>query len=67
MLFGGNLIRQPAFVELKKEGQITFRHIGDLSLGLDNERYVIFRDISRTDTEMIEKEVRVINDFCNER
>ena len=67
MLFGGNLIKQPAFVELKKEGQITFRHVGDLS-GSDS----IMKDTLFLGTypgltpEMIEKEVRVINDFTKD-
>ena len=31
MLFGGNLVRQPAFVQLRKENPVAFRVIGDLS------------------------------------
>jgi CDP-6-deoxy-D-xylo-4-hexulose-3-dehydrase len=31
MLFGGNLIRQPAFIELRKENPAAFRVIGDLA------------------------------------
>ena len=31
MFFGGNLVRQPAFVELKKQNPDAFRVIGDLS------------------------------------
>lgn len=31
MLFGGNLLRQPAFVQLKKDNPATFRVIGDLA------------------------------------
>jgi CDP-6-deoxy-D-xylo-4-hexulose-3-dehydrase len=30
MLFGGNLVRQPAFVQLKKDSPGAFRVIGDL-------------------------------------
>ncbi|MES2308283.1 MAG: lipopolysaccharide biosynthesis protein RfbH [Verrucomicrobiota bacterium] len=30
MLFGGNLVRQPAFVDLKKENPEAFRVVGDL-------------------------------------
>jgi CDP-4-dehydro-6-deoxyglucose reductase, E1 len=31
MLFGGNLVRQPAFVQLRKENPAAFRIIGDLA------------------------------------
>jgi CDP-6-deoxy-D-xylo-4-hexulose-3-dehydrase len=31
MLFGGNLVRQPAFVQLRKENSNAFRVIGDLA------------------------------------
>lgn len=31
MLFGGNLLRQPAFVQLKKDNPAAFRVIGDLA------------------------------------
>ena len=31
MFFGGNLVRQPAFVELKKQNQNSFRVVGELS------------------------------------
>ena len=31
MLFGGNLVRQPAFVSLKKQQPNAFRVVGDLA------------------------------------
>lgn len=31
MLFGGNLLRQPAFVQLKQDNPAAFRVIGDLA------------------------------------
>jgi CDP-6-deoxy-D-xylo-4-hexulose-3-dehydrase len=31
MLFGGNLLRQPAFVQLRKDNPAAFRAVGDLS------------------------------------
>jgi CDP-6-deoxy-D-xylo-4-hexulose-3-dehydrase len=31
MLFGGNLVRQPAFVQLKKDNPQSLRVIGDMS------------------------------------
>ena len=31
MLFGGNLVRQPAFVQLRKDNPNAFRVIGDLA------------------------------------
>jgi CDP-4-dehydro-6-deoxyglucose reductase, E1 len=31
MLFGGNLVRQPAFVQLRKENPAAFRVVGDLN------------------------------------
>jgi CDP-6-deoxy-D-xylo-4-hexulose-3-dehydrase len=30
MLFGGNLVRQPAFVQLRKDNPAAFRVVGDL-------------------------------------
>ena len=31
MLFGGNLVRQPAFVQLRKDNPAAFRVIGDMT------------------------------------
>ena len=31
MLFGGNLVRQPAFVQLRKDNPSAFRVVGDLA------------------------------------
>jgi CDP-6-deoxy-D-xylo-4-hexulose-3-dehydrase len=31
MLFGGNLVRQPVFVQLKKDRPAAFRVVGDLA------------------------------------
>jgi CDP-6-deoxy-D-xylo-4-hexulose-3-dehydrase len=31
MLFGGNLVRQPAFLQLRRDGSSAFRAIGDLA------------------------------------
>ena len=68
MLFGGNLVRQPAFVQLRQHQPDTFRVIGELS-GSDeimNDALFIGTYPGLT-TAMLEMEIGVIRDFCNQK
>jgi CDP-6-deoxy-D-xylo-4-hexulose-3-dehydrase len=65
MLFGGNLVRQPAFVQLRKENARSIRVIGDLA-GADrimNEAIFIgvYPGLTR---EMLDYVVETILAFC---
>ncbi len=64
MLFGGNLLRQPAFVALRKENPAAFRVIGDLA-GADrimNEAIFIGTYPGLT-AEMLNYMIEVIHEF----
>lgn len=64
MLFGGNLVRQPVFVHLRKERPGSFRVVGDLA-GADrimNEALFIGTYPGLTE-EMIAYEIEVIHEF----
>ncbi len=65
MLFGGNLVRQPAFVQLAKDNPKAFRMIGDLA-GSDsvmNEAMFIgtFPGLSN---EMLDFKIETILNYC---
>jgi len=66
MLFGGNLMRQPAFVQLKKDRPESLRQVGDL---VDSD--VIMNSTLFLGTypgltaEMLEVEISVICSFCS--
>jgi CDP-6-deoxy-D-xylo-4-hexulose-3-dehydrase len=65
MLFGGNLLRQPAFVVIRKESPERMRIVGDLA-GADrimNDTLFIGTFPGLTD-EMIEYMVNTIVAFC---
>ena len=65
MLFGGNLLRQPAFVELLKERPEAVRLVGELS-GSDaimNETLFLGTYPGLT-IEMLEAEIELIRRFC---
>jgi CDP-4-dehydro-6-deoxyglucose reductase, E1 len=68
MLFGGNLIRQPAFVQLLQQQPDAFRVIGDLSGsdGIMNDTLFLGTYPGLT-SDMLEAEMRVIRCFCSER
>jgi CDP-6-deoxy-D-xylo-4-hexulose-3-dehydrase len=68
MLFGGNLVRQPAFVQLRQEQPQTFRVIGALS-GSDEimDDTLFLGTYPGLTTEMLEAEVAVICAFCGQR
>jgi CDP-4-dehydro-6-deoxyglucose reductase, E1 len=68
MLFGGNLIRQPAFVNLRREDPAAFRTVGDLP-GADrimNEAIFIGTYPGLTQ-EMIRYMVEIIRQFVESR
>ena len=66
MLFGGNLVRQPAFVQLSQDNPKSFSVVGSLS-GADQ----IMSDTLFLGTypgltrEMLDKEIQVIGDFIS--
>jgi CDP-6-deoxy-D-xylo-4-hexulose-3-dehydrase len=65
MLFGGNLLRQPAFVTARKENPESIRVVSDLS-GADrilNDTLFIGTYPGLTD-EMIDYMIKTIADFC---
>ena len=67
MLFGGNLIRQPAFVELKKNRPSAFRIALDTK-GSDQimENTLFLGTYPGLTKEMMDFEVDVINNFSND-
>jgi CDP-6-deoxy-D-xylo-4-hexulose-3-dehydrase len=66
MLFGGNLLRQPVFVQLKKERPHAVRVIGELAGADELMRQSLFLGTYPGLTQgMMEHEVSVIRDFCS--
>lgn len=65
MLFGGNLLRQPAFVQLKKDSPEAFRVVGDLAGADSIMRSALFLGTYPGLTkDMLDAEIRVISDLC---
>jgi CDP-6-deoxy-D-xylo-4-hexulose-3-dehydrase len=68
MLFGGNLIRQPAFVQLRQERAEAMRLVGDLASSdsiMNNTLFLgTYPGLSR---EMLQEEIQVIKTFCTAR
>ena len=68
MLFGGNLIRQPAFVELNEQRPDAFRVIGDLAVSDQLMSDALFLGTYPGLTfKMLQAEIAVISGFCNRR
>ena len=67
MLFGGNLVRQPAFVELKKNKPDSFK-VATKLIGSDSlMRNAIFLGTYPGLTkEMLQYEIKVISNFIDE-
>ena len=65
MLFGGNLVRQPAFVQLKNDQPNAYRVVGDLhdSDQIMNNTLFLGTYPGLT-TAMIHHEIEVIKNFC---
>lgn len=64
MLFGGNLLRQPVMVQLKKDNPNAFRVVGNLS-GADQlmKQALFLGTYPGLTNKMLEYEVNVIHDF----
>ena len=68
MLFGGNLVRQPAFVQLRHDRPESMRQIGDLSDSDKIMNHTLFLGTYPGLTaQMLEKEIEVIIDFAKKR
>ena len=64
MLFGGNLLRQPAFVELKKESPKAIRSIGEMPGSDEMMNTAIFLGTYPGLTEeMLYHEIKIIKEF----
>jgi CDP-6-deoxy-D-xylo-4-hexulose-3-dehydrase len=68
MIFGGNLVRQPAFVQLRQDQPEAFRVIGELS-GSDQimTDTLFLGTYPGLTTEMLEAEIAVIRGFCSQQ
>jgi CDP-6-deoxy-D-xylo-4-hexulose-3-dehydrase len=68
MLFGGNLLRQPAFVQLKHDNPQAIRTIGDMS-GADEimNRTIFIGTYPGLSREMLNYIIESIHAFCSER
>ena len=66
MLFGGNLIREPAFIELKKQNSNAYRVAGNTSRSDKIMNKTLFLGIyPRLSKEMLDFEIEVINNFVH--
>ena len=68
MLFGGNLTRQPVFVQLKKERPASFRQVGD-SEGADEimNQGLFLGTYPGLSKQMLEYEISAMRDFVRQR
>lgn len=65
MFFGGNLLRQPVFVQLKKDRPDSFRVVGHTDGADEIMRSALFLGTYPGLTkEMLEYEIQVIREFC---
>jgi len=66
MLFGGNLIRQPAFIEIKKDNPDSFRVVSDTKNSDEIMNSTLFLGTYPGLTKkMMDFEIRVINDYIS--
>jgi CDP-6-deoxy-D-xylo-4-hexulose-3-dehydrase len=68
MLFGGNLVRQPAFVQLRKDDPSAFRVVGELP-GADRllSSALFLGTYPGLTPQMLDYEIEVIRDFVVQR
>ena len=68
MLFGGNLTRQPAFLQLKKDRKDSFRVVGNLK-GADQlmNQALFLGTYPGLSEKMLEYEISVIKKFIKEK
>ncbi|MBX9577417.1 MAG: lipopolysaccharide biosynthesis protein RfbH [Chthoniobacterales bacterium] len=65
MFFGGNLLRQPAFVQLKKDRSEALRVVGSLAGADDIMNSALFLGTYPGLTQaMLEYEIKMIHEFC---
>lgn len=68
MLFGGNLVRQPAFVQLRQDRPDALRVVGDLAHSDQIMNNTLFLGTYPGLTaEMLKVEISVIREFCTQR
>ena len=68
MLFGGNLLRQPAFVQLKKDRPQAFRVVDEMT-GADEimHRALFLGTYPGLSIAMLDYEIDIIRRFCGNR
>ena len=67
MLFGGNLLKQPAFVELKKSNKNSFRVVGSMEGSDDVMNNALFLGTFPGLThKMIDYEISIVQQFIDE-
>ncbi len=67
MLFGGNLIKQPAFVELLKSNENAFRVVGNMDGSDDVMNNALFLGtFPGLTNKMIDYEISIIQQFVDE-
>lgn len=68
MFFGGNLLRQPAFVQLRKDRPESFKVIGEMKGADEIMQQAIFLGTYPGLTQaMLDHEIKVIRDFVDSR
>ena len=65
MLFGGNLVKQPAFIQLGKEKPSSFRVVGDLHGADTLMNRALFIGTYPTYTPNADYEIDVIHEFLS--
>lgn len=66
MLFGGNLLRQPAFVQLRHDNPESFRVVGTMDGSDEIMQTTLFLGTYPGLTDkMLQREIEVISNFCN--
>jgi len=68
MLFGGNLLRQPAFIQLRKDNPSAFRVVGEMT-GADRimNQALFLGTYPGLTPAMLAYEIEVIRKFCHSR